>query len=84
MLAVARDDWRLAEYLIGQVLQTPSTSAFIAFQVLQKCFADQLAVGWRDRVKTIIPTYGIDLTQDAAACRDIRAKTASVLGLANI
>lgn len=149
MLAVARDDWRLAEYLIGQVLQTgshqfkvleqffpqaqrqewheavagqrvqtikpdphhtgvlefgteligsadnsivallgaspgASTSAFIAFQVLEKCFGNELAGGWRDRLKTIIPTYGIDLTQDAAACRDIRAQTAAVLGLANV
>jgi malate dehydrogenase (quinone) len=149
MLAVARDDWRLAEYLVGQVLQTgshqfamlqqffpeaqrqdwreavagqrvqiikpgphhtgelefgteligsadhsivallgaspgASTSAHIAFEVLEKCFADELAGGWRDRLKTIIPSYGIDLTQDAEACRDIRAKTASVLGLANV
>jgi malate dehydrogenase (quinone) len=149
MLAVARDDWRLAEYLIGQVLQTgshqfkvlqqffpqaqrqdwheavagqrvqiikpdpdhtgvlefgteligsadnsivallgaspgASTAAFIAFQVLEKCFGKELAGGWRDRLKTIIPTYGIDLTQDPAACRDIRARTAAVLGLANI
>ena len=149
MLAVARDDWRLAEYLIGQVLQTgshqfkvleqffpqaqrqdwreavagqrvqiikpdpdhtgelefgteligsadnsivallgaspgASTAAFIAFQVLEKCFKNELAGGWRDRLKTIIPTYGIDLTQDAAACRDTRAQTAAVLGLANV
>jgi malate dehydrogenase (quinone) len=40
--------------------------------------------GWQDRLKTIIPTYGIDLIQDAAACRDIRAQTAAVLGLTNI
>ena len=149
MLAVARDDWQLAEYLIGQVLQTgshqfkvleqfypqarrkdwheavagqrvqvikpdpdrtgvlefgteligsadhsivallgaspgASTAAFIAFQVLEKCFSKELAGGWRDRLKTIIPTYGIDLTQDAAACRDTRAKTAHVLGLTNV
>jgi malate dehydrogenase (quinone) len=149
MLAVARDDWRLAEYLIGQVLQTgshqfkvleqfypqaqrkdwreavagqrvqiikpdpartgvlefgteligsadssivallgaspgASTSAFIAFQVLEKCFKQELAGGWRDRLKTIIPTYGIDLTKDAAACRDTRAKTAKVLRLTNV
>jgi malate dehydrogenase (quinone) len=149
MLAVARDDWHLAEYLIGQVLQTKShqfamlkqffpqaqqeewreavagqrvqiikpdpartgvlefgteligsadnsivallgaspgasTSAFIAVQVLEKCFENELAGGWRDRLKTIIPTYGIDLKQDAAACRDIRAKTAAVLRLENV
>jgi len=34
--------------------------------------------------KTIIPTYGIDLIQDAAACHDTRAQTAAVLGLANV
>jgi malate dehydrogenase (quinone) len=149
MLAVARDDWRLGEYLIGQVLQTgshqfkvleqffpqaqrqdwreavagqrvqvikpdpdrtgvlefgteligsadnsivallgaspgASTAAFIGCQVLEKCFGNELAGGWRDKLKTIIPTYGIDLTQDAAACRDIRAQTAAVLRLANV
>jgi malate dehydrogenase (quinone) len=149
MLAVARDDWNLAEYLIGQVLQTgshqfkvleqffpeaqrqdwreavagqrvqiikpdqkhtgvlefgteligsadnsivallgaspgASTSAYIAFQVLEKCFKDQLAGGWRDKIKTIIPTYGIDLIQDADATRDTRAKTAAVLGITNV
>jgi malate dehydrogenase (quinone) len=150
MLAVARDDWQLSEYLIGQVLQTgahqfatlkqfypdaqrsdwreavagqrvqiikpdpahtgvlefgtelvasadksfvallgaspgASTAAFIAVEVLEKCFDKELATGgWRDRLKTIIPTYGIDLKADATACRNIRAKTAAVLRLQNI
>jgi malate dehydrogenase (quinone) len=61
-----------------------STAAFIAVEVLEKCFAKELADGWRDRLKTIIPTYGIDLKQDAAACRDIRARTAAVLELENV
>ena len=52
-----------------------STAAYIAIEVLEKCFANELADGWRDRMKTIIPTYGIDLKQDAVACRDIRAQT---------
>lgn len=149
MLAVARDDWQLSEYLIGQVLQTgahqfallqqffprakrhewreavagqrvqiikpdpehtgvlefgtelvasadksivallgaspgASTAAFIALEVLEKCFGDQLASGWLERLKAIIPTYGIDLKQDAAACRNIRAETAKVLKLENV
>jgi malate dehydrogenase (quinone) len=149
MLAVARDDWGLAEYLIGQVLQTgshqfkvlqqfypeaerqdwheavagqrvqvikpdpartgvlefgteligsadnsivallgaspgASTSAFIAVEVLEKCFEKELAGGWGDRLKTIVPSYGIDLAQDADACRDIRAKTAAVLQVENV
>jgi malate dehydrogenase (quinone) len=149
MLAVARDDWGLAEYLIGQVLQTgshqfkvlqqfypeaerqawheavagqrvqvikpdpkhtgvlefgteliasadnsivallgaspgASTAAYIAIEVLEKCFGKELAGGWRDKLKTFIPTYGIDLTRDAAATRETRARTAAVLGLTNI
>ncbi|WP_451986005.1 malate dehydrogenase (quinone) [Azospirillum endophyticum] len=147
MLAVARDDWRLSEYLIGQVLQTAghqfaalqafyplaqredwqqavagqrvqiikpdrqhtgvlefgtelvasadksfvallgaspgaSTAAFIAVEVLRTCFDDRLTPdGWLDGLKRIIPTYGIDLRQDATACRDIRAATARTLKL---
>jgi malate dehydrogenase (quinone) len=149
MLAVARDDWRLAEYLIGQVLQTgshqfkileqffpqaqrqdwreavagqrvqiikpdpnrtgvlefgtelisgadnsivallgaspgASTAAYIAFEVLERCFGNELEDGWRGKLKTMIPTYDIDLTKDAAATRDTRAKTAAVLGLTNV
>lgn len=148
MLAVARDDWRLSEYLIGQVLQTSahqfaalqdfypeatrdewqqavagqrvqiikpdpahtgtlefgtelvasadksllallgaspgaSTAAFIAMEVLKTCFAGQIAAGgeWHERLKAIIPTYGIDLEVDADACRASRASTAKVLEL---
>ncbi len=150
MLAVARDDWQLSEYLVGQVLQSPahqfallqqfypnavrhewqtavagqrvqiikpdrqrtgvlefgtelvaaednslvallgaspgaSTAAFITVEVLQKCFADRLTPdGWLGRLREIIPTYGIDLKQDAAACRNIRAETAKTLGLENV
>ena len=150
MLAVARDDAALSEYLIGQVLQTSahqfatlqqffptakrhewkeavagqrvqiirpdqqhtgvlefgtelvaaadrslvallgaspgaSTAAFIAIGVLQKCFAGELtASAWLPRLKQIIPTYGIDLTRDADACRHIRAETAPVLKLENV
>jgi malate dehydrogenase (quinone) len=149
MLAVARDDWQLSEYLIGQVLQTSthqfaalreffpraareqwreavagqrvqiikpdpqrtgtlefgtelvassdkslvallgaspgaSTAAFIAIEVLEKCFDEELTGGWLKRLKTVIPTYGIDLKQDAAACRNIRASTAKVLKLENV
>jgi L-2-hydroxyglutarate oxidase LhgO len=61
-----------------------STAAFIAFEVLEKCFEKELAGGWRDKLKTIIPTYGTDLARDAAACRETRAKTAAVLGLTNV
>lgn len=62
-----------------------STAAAIAVQVLEKCFDNELTTDrWRDRLRTIIPTCGIDLKQDAAACRDIRAKTAAALELRNV
>ncbi|CAK7022879.1 malate dehydrogenase (quinone) [Kerstersia gyiorum] len=59
-----------------------STAAFIALEVLQKCFADKLTDdGWLPRLKTIIPTYGVDLKTDADACREIRKSTAATLNL---
>jgi malate dehydrogenase (quinone) len=61
-----------------------STAASIAIQVLEKCFENELTGGSLDRLKAIIPTYGIDLTQDAAACRDSRARTAAVLRIENV
>jgi malate dehydrogenase (quinone) len=145
MLAVARDNVALSEYLIGQVLQTSahqfamlqqffptikrptgsrqspasvfrsssptrnkreclssarswwqlrtarrcvaraSTAAFIAIGVLQKRFPDELTESaWLPKLKQIIPTYGIDLTRDADACRRIRAEIAPVLKVENV
>lgn len=149
MLAVARDNLDLMEYLIGQALQTgahqfqtlkqyypgatrddwheavagqrvqiikpdphhtgvlefgtelvgssdnslvallgaspgASVSAFIALEVLERCFKHQLSGEWRDRLRMIIPTYGIDLKEDADACRTIRARTAAVLRIGHV
>lgn len=62
-----------------------STAAFIALEVLQRCFAERLAAGdWLARLKTIIPTYGIDLKQDADACLRSRAETAALLRIENV
>jgi malate dehydrogenase (quinone) len=59
-----------------------STAAYIALEVLQKCFGEKLTKdGWLPKLKEIIPTYGIDLRMDAEACRATRAATAHVLGL---
>jgi malate dehydrogenase (quinone) len=147
LLAVARDDWQLSEYLVSQVLQSSahqfemlreffpgaerhdwreavagqrvqiikpspertgvlefgtelvasadssfiallgaspgaSTAAFIAQSVLKKCFAEQLTDdGWLPRLKAILPSYDLDLRQDAAACQQSRRRTAKLLGL---
>ena len=62
-----------------------STATFIAAGVLQKCFASELTESaWLPKLKEIIPTYGIDLAQDADACRKARADTAAALKVENI
>lgn len=147
MLDVAKDDWKLSEYLISQVMLSAdhqfemlkdfypharqvewtkavagqrvqiikpghdkvgtlefgtelissadkslaallgaspgaSTAAFIAIEVLQRCFDQHLTNdGWLTKLKTIIPTYGVDLRQDADACFETRKKTAAVLNV---
>lgn len=62
-----------------------STAAFIAMEVLRACFADKLTDdAWLPALKQMIPTYGIDLTKDADACRQTRADTAPLLEIENI
>ncbi|AUL47953.1 malate:quinone oxidoreductase [Bordetella trematum] len=59
-----------------------STAAFIALEVLQRCFADRLTPdAWLPRLKTLIPTYGVDLKTDSQACFDTRKQTAAILHL---
>jgi malate dehydrogenase (quinone) len=60
-----------------------STAAFIATAVLQACFAARLTEdGWLPALRRLIPTYGIDLTVDADACRKTRRDTAHATGAA--
>jgi malate dehydrogenase (quinone) len=62
-----------------------STAAAIAVEVLQTCFADRLTeAAWLPKLRTVLPTYGIDLTLDVEACRATRAATAAVLEIENI
>ncbi len=68
--------------IIGLLGASPgaSTATYIAVNVLERCFAEEMSTaGWRERLSAVIPSYGIDLTQDAAALRDLRARTAKVL-----
>ena len=62
-----------------------STAAFIAQEVLQRCFASRLTENdWLPKLRRMIPTWGIDLRQDAAATRRSRTETAAVLKLENV
>ena len=57
-----------------------STAAFIAISVLQKCFGGELtAQAWLPKLKEIVPSYGINLIEDADFTRKIRTETARVL-----
>jgi malate dehydrogenase (quinone) len=150
MLSVARDNFDLTEYLIGQVLQSEShrlaaldgyypnakaddwqlqvagqrvqiikpdtksggmlefgtelvaaadrslvallgaspgasTAAYIAVSVLQKCFTQELTTNaWLSKLGEIIPSYGVNLIEDAAFTRRVRAETAKVLEIENV
>ena len=73
---------RIVNLAHGDILML---GAFIALGVLEKCFASELTQsGWLPKLKEIIPTYGIDLAQDADACRKTRADTAAILKVENI
>jgi malate dehydrogenase (quinone) len=62
-----------------------STAAYVAIELLQKCFGDKLTEdGWLPKLRQIIPTYGIDLKVDAEACLATRAATAPILGLRTV
>jgi malate dehydrogenase (quinone) len=62
-----------------------STAAFIAIELLRRCFAGKLTEdGWLPKLRQIIPTFGIDLRVDAQACRATRVDTARVLGLQTV
>ncbi len=62
-----------------------STATFIALGVLKKCFPEQLTESaWLPKLKEIIPTFGVNLIEDAEACTRIRAETAPVLKIDNI
>lgn len=62
-----------------------STAAAIALDALSRGFPERMTEArWLPRLREVIPTYGIDLTRDAAACKATRHRTAAALGLATI
>jgi malate dehydrogenase (quinone) len=62
-----------------------STAAAIMIKVLELCFDNQLrASGWKTKLQQIIPSYGHSLIDDANLTRQVRADTATVLGLQNV
>ena len=59
-----------------------STSVPIMIDVLNHCFKDEMkSEAWVTKLKTMIPSYGRVLADDAKLCMEIRQYTARVLGL---
>ncbi len=59
-----------------------STAVTTMFEVLEKCFADEMASGnWKEKLAEMIPSYGKSLIDDAELCRSTRKATAKVLDL---
>ena len=61
-----------------------STAVAIMIDVLERCFSGRLREGWAEKLKTMIPSYGQSLINNAALCQAVRAETAAILHLQNI
>ncbi len=59
-----------------------STSTSIMLKLLKKCFPEQYAsVEWQDKLKQMIPSFGVKLNQDPALGNTVRDNTSKVLEL---
>jgi malate dehydrogenase (quinone) len=62
-----------------------STAAFIGVSILQRCFPQELATNaWLSKLREIIPSYGVNLIEDAAFTKRVRADTAKVLEIEDV
>ena len=57
-----------------------STAAPIMLDVLSRCFPDRMA-GWEPKLREMIPSYGMNLSDDPAVAEASLAATAEVLRL---
>lgn len=62
-----------------------STAVSIMLDLLNRCFADDLATDeWQAKIKEMIPTYGKLLAQDPELCKETRTRTSKVLKIENV
>lgn len=59
-----------------------STAVDVMLEVIVKCFPDQLKE-WEDKIKEMIPTYGVSLRENPDLVKEIQATTARTLGLSD-
>ncbi|MDX8378547.1 MAG: malate dehydrogenase (quinone) [Gallionella sp.] len=59
-----------------------STSVQAMLTVIESCFKSQIeSAGWRQKLKYMIPSYGVSLDEDEVLLHAIRASTLASLGL---
>ena len=77
---VASEDGTIASLLGAS--PGASTAVQAMLDVIEKCFSDRLDnAGWREKLKTMIPSYGESLVEDAALLNTVREETLSTLNL---
>lgn len=61
-----------------------STAVSIMIDVLNKCFQNQMkSADWQQKLKTMIPSFGLHLNENEALLKEIMAQTATTLKLNN-
>jgi malate dehydrogenase (quinone) len=59
-----------------------STAVSIMLDLLKRCFPQQVqGPDWQQKLREMIPSYGINLARDAQLLDELREYTSSVLGL---
>jgi len=59
-----------------------SIAVSVALDALNKCFASQFKSGeWESRIKTLVPSYGMKLNEDAELAAKYREMYANILGI---
>ena len=77
---VAAKDGTLAALLGASPGASTAVQAMI--DVLERCFKDRIASPeWQARMKTLVPSYGQSLINDAELLKSVRKRTLSTLGL---
>ena len=57
-----------------------STAVHVMLEVLEKCFPGRI-LEWEPKIKEMIPSYGISLTENPKLFQDLHASTGRTLGL---
>jgi malate dehydrogenase (quinone) len=57
-----------------------STAVSVMIDVIKKCFPEQINE-WEEKIKEMIPSYGVSLVENPELFEEIHTSTAKTLGL---